>query len=95
MKNLRPVAIGAALGAAILLLAPRPAHATFEIQKAAKAAGFAEVTSCVYCHVEKLPKKGAVSHNDRGKWLLAEKAKRKAEKIDVNWLKEYQPPTPK
>jgi hypothetical protein len=27
--------------------------------------------------------------NDRGKWLMAEKAKRGAKEIDVAWLKEY------
>ena len=44
--------------------------------------------NCLYCHVEKLPKKGAVTHNDRGKWLIAEKEKRKAKEIDFSWLKE-------
>jgi hypothetical protein len=27
--------------------------------------------------------------NDRGKWLMAEKDKRKAKDIDVDWLKDY------
>ena len=35
-----------------------------------------DAKNCQYCHVEKLPKKGAVNHNDRGKWLVAEKQKR-------------------
>ncbi len=64
------------------------ARATLDIQKKAKAAGF-EATSCLYCHLEKLPKKGAVTHNDRGKWLVAEKDKRKATEVDVAWLKDY------
>lgn len=92
MKNLRLVPIATAFGLGVWLLAPAPANATFEFQKAAKAAGLTEITGCVSCHVEKLPKKGAVTSNERGKWLVAEKAKRKAEKIDVTWLKDYQPP---
>jgi hypothetical protein len=62
--------------------------ATLPIQKKAKEAGF-EATNCLYCHNEKLPKKDAVSHNERGKWLLAEKAKRNAKEVDPAWLKEY------
>jgi hypothetical protein len=64
------------------------ASATLPMQKKAKELGFA-VTNCQSCHVEKLPKKGAVSHNERGKWLLAEKDKRKAKEVDVAWLKDY------
>jgi len=64
------------------------ASATMVLQKKAKEAGF-EATNCLYCHNEKLPKKEAVSHNDRGKWLLAEKDKRKAKEVDVSWLKDY------
>jgi hypothetical protein len=67
------------------------AWATLDMQKKAKAAGF-PVTNCLYCHNEKLPKKGAVTHNDRGKWLIAEKEKRKAKEIDFAWLKEYVEP---
>jgi hypothetical protein len=66
----------------------RSASATVEMQKEAKAAGF-EAKNCQYCHVEAMPKKGASTYNDRGNFLKAEKDKRKAEKIDVNWLKEY------
>jgi hypothetical protein len=62
--------------------------ATLPIQKKAKELGFA-ATNCQYCHVEKLPKKGAVSHNDRGNWLIAEKGKRKAAEVDPAWLKDY------
>jgi hypothetical protein len=62
--------------------------ATLPIQKKAKELGFA-AANCQYCHVEKLPKKGAVSHNDRGKWLIAEKGKRKAAEVDPAWLKDY------
>ena len=67
------------------------ADATAEMQKKAKAAGF-PATGCLYCHGEKLPKKGAVTHNDRGKFLIAEKEKRKAKEIDCTWLKDYVEP---
>ena len=62
--------------------------ATLPIQKKAKEDGFPAV-NCQYCHVEKLPKKDAMTHNDRGKWLVAEKAKRNAKEVDPAWLKEY------
>jgi mono/diheme cytochrome c family protein len=64
------------------------ASATMDMQKKAKAAGM-EATNCLYCHGEKLPKKGASTLNDRGNWLVAEKDKRKAKEVDPAWLKEY------
>jgi hypothetical protein len=69
----------------------RESHATLDMQKKAKAAGF-EAANCLYCHGEKLPKKGASTYNDRGQWLKDEKEKRKAKEVDVNWLKEYVEP---
>ena len=80
---------GMAVGVAALLAAPK-AHATLEMQKKAKAAGFD--ANCLYCHNEKLPTKAKVTHNDRGKWLVAEKEKRKAKEVDVAWLKDYAVP---
>jgi hypothetical protein len=62
-----------------------------DMQKKAKAAGF-DASNCLYCHNEKLPKKGASTNNDRGKFLAAEKEKRKAKEIDVAWLKDYVEP---
>jgi hypothetical protein len=64
------------------------ASATMQIQKKAKELGYPAQT-CQFCHNEKLPKKDAVSHNARGQWLLAEKAKRKAKEVDPSWLKDY------
>lgn len=83
-------------GTALLTLSlavslPRPAAASLDMQKKAKEAGF-PAQNCLYCHEEKLPKKGAVTQNDRGKWLEAEKEKRKAKAVDVTWLKEYVEP---
>jgi len=62
--------------------------ATLPIQKKAKELGYSG-EGCLYCHNEKLPKKGAVSHNERGKWLTAEKEKRGAKEVDPAWLKDY------
>jgi hypothetical protein len=62
--------------------------ATLPIQKKAKELGFA-AENCLYCHNEKLPKKGAATHNARGEWLKAEKAKRGAKEVDPSWLKDY------
>ena len=63
-------------------------NATLPMQKKAKEAGF-PATNCQYCHVEKLQKKGAVSHNERGKWLIDQKAKKGAKEVDPAWLKDY------
>ena len=65
--------------------------ATMPIQKKAKELGY-PAQSCLYCHGEKLPKKGAMTHNDRGKWLIAEKEKRNAKEVDPAWLKDYTEP---
>ena len=64
------------------------ATATLPIQKKAKELGY-PATNCLYCHVDKLPKKGAAAGNDRGKWLHEEKEKRKAKEVDPAWLKDY------
>ena len=86
---------GTGLGLAIVLLVwcggmllSGVSSATLDIQKKAKAAGI-DATNCLYCHSEKLPKKGAVTHNDRGNWLIKEKEKRNAKEVDPAWLKDY------
>jgi hypothetical protein len=76
------------LTAAALLGAAATASATIAMQKKAKEAGV-EVQSCLHCHNEKLPKKGASTYNERGEWLRAQKEKRQAKEVDGAWLKEY------
>ncbi len=83
------------LGLGVILLAwsgwmlfSEASSGTMAMQKKAKEAGFT-AENCLYCHNEKLPKKGAVTNNDRGKWLVAEKEKRNAKEVDVAWLKDY------
>ena len=80
--------IAAVLAAGALLMKPPVATATLDIQKKAKAAGY-EAQNCQYCHVDKLPKKGAATSNERGKFLISQKEKKAAKEIDVSWLKEY------
>lgn len=41
---------------------------------------------CTFCHVAP---EGGPPWNDRGQWLINEKAKRGADAIDVEWLAEY------
>ena len=49
-----------------------------------------DVKDCTGCHVDKMPKKDEGKHelNDNGKWLVAEKEKRGAKKVDGAWLKD-------
>jgi hypothetical protein len=86
---------GSGLGLAIVvllwcggMLLSDDSSAKLSIQKQAKDAGI-PATNCLYCHGEKLPKKDAVTHNDRGNWLIKEKEKRKAAEVDGAWLKDY------
>lgn len=83
-------AVGLGVGA-LLISAPEPADATMKMQKAAKKGGF-EIKNCLACHNEKLPKKDNVTNNHRGQWLVDQMKERKAEEIDVAWLKDYVEP---
>lgn len=71
-----------------LMLLPDASRGTLPIQKKAKELGY-PAENCLYCHNEKLPKKDAATHNERGKWLIAEKGKRGAKEVDPAWLKDY------
>ena len=85
MKRVIPLAV---LGLVAWLGSMGRAQATLPIQKQAKAAG-AMAANCQACHVDKLPKKDAHTLNDKGKWLVEEKDKRKAKEVDGAWLKDY------
>jgi cytochrome c553 len=82
----------AMLAVAVAVAFVPTASATMPMGKAAKEAGFADAGKCTYCHNESLPKKGAATNNDRGKFLVDTKAKKNAKEIDVTWLKEYKEP---
>jgi cytochrome c553 len=82
------VRIAILIAASALVLAI-PAQAKMPFVKQAKELGFAEITSCKSCHVDAMPKKGASAPNERGKYLVATKAAKKAAEVDLNWLKDY------
>jgi hypothetical protein len=68
-----------------------PAQADPRLLKEAKDTGM-PAQNCQYCHVSKIPKKEtfkADDLNDRGKWLVAEKDKRKSKEAKGDWLKEF------
>jgi hypothetical protein len=77
-----------ALSVSGLLTGASSAFATMAIQKKAKEAELG-IKNCLDCHNEKLPKKDAVSFNDRGQWLIDQKKAHEAKEIDVTWLKDY------
>lgn len=79
----------ATLIAAAALIIAVPAHAKMPFLKKAQDLGFADAKNCQYCHVDKMPKKGASEGNERGKFLIKMKADKKAAEVDVAWLKEY------
>ncbi|MEO8358821.1 MAG: hypothetical protein ABI672_02230 [Vicinamibacteria bacterium] len=72
----------------MLIAGAVPSRASLPIQKKAKEAGF-PATTCAYCHNEKLPAKGKVTHNERGSYLLKRKEETKAKEVDVAWLKDF------
>ncbi len=55
--------------------------------KKAQKLGFAQVQDCKFCHTSDKP--SAKDLNDAGKWLMDQKKAKKAEDIDLAWLKEY------
>jgi hypothetical protein len=85
---MKKVLAGAGLALGAWLGSMGMASATMPIQKQAKAAGV-QAAACTTCHVEKLPKKGAMTLNDKGKWLTAQKDTKKAKEVDGAWLKDY------
>ena len=76
------------LSVAVVSFAATAAFASMPIQKQAKDAGVTGL-ACVTCHAEKMPKKGAMTLNDKGKWLVAQKDAKKAKEVDGAWLKDY------
>jgi hypothetical protein len=83
------LAVGLAVWAGGMLL-PAASRGLLQIQKQARDAGV-DVKNCQHCHLDKLPRKEAHAFNDVGKWLVAEKERRKAPAVDGAWLKGYRP----
>ncbi len=64
-------------------------HAVDAMKQKAKALNINE-NNCLACHGANIPAK----LNERGHWLVAEKARRGAKACDMAWLKDYKEPTP-
>jgi len=90
-KRVTVVAASVVSGALLSLLASVPAGATPQMVSQAKAAGF-PAQNFQYCHTVAMPKKEGFKPdelNERGKWLLSEKDKLKANEVKAEWLKTY------
>ena len=81
-KNLIKLSIAVIITAGVLGSAlTTKAYPPF-LRKAAKFGA----KDCMFCHQKP---EGGEGWNDRGNWLIAEKEKRKADAIDVEWLADY------
>ena len=89
MKSARHMVMVTCLAAAGAWALSAAASASMPMVKKAKDLGITSVQNCQSCHVDKLPKKDAHKVNERGQWLLDQKAKKNAKEIDVAWLKDY------
>lgn len=66
-------------------LAPLPTAAYQVFLRKAKKYG---AKDCLFCHTQE---DGGDAWNERGRWLIDEKGRRKADQIDVDWLADYKP----
>ena len=73
--------------AAAALVAVAPAQAKMPFVKKAQELKIDAVKNCASCHVGAPKKDGEM--NEMGKWLVAQKAAKKAAEVDVAWLKDY------
>jgi hypothetical protein len=87
----RTALVGTVVTGLVLAIPLASAVADPQLMVKAKQAGF-PAQNCQYCHSTALPKKETFKPedlNERGKWLVDEKTKRKAQEVMVDWLKEY------
>lgn len=64
-------------------------HAVEKMKETARELGMS-AGNCLQCHGADIP----AALNDRGEWLVAEKERRHADKMDMAWLKDYKEPPP-
>jgi mono/diheme cytochrome c family protein len=64
-------------------------HAVEKMKETAREVGVS-AGNCLQCHGADIP----AALNDRGQWLVDEKARRHADKMDMAWLKDYKEPSP-
>lgn len=84
---MRRLKIAVALAFAIAIIATLATESLAFPPFVAKSRKFG-AKDCTFCHVEP---EGGPPWNDRGKWLIAEKERRGAEAVDVEWLADYKP----
>ena len=89
MKKPGSVVLIVLLAWSALILVQERARRPSALQEEGEGARLPGSENCLSCRRRSFPKKDAVTYNDRGKWLMAEKDKRKAKEVDVSWLKEY------
>jgi len=78
------------LGAALAAIAAAPAFSSQKMMGECKKIGITEIKTCASCHTTKNAKEmSAKDLNEVGKWLVDQKAARKADEYDMAWLKEY------
>ena len=88
MKHPLPRGLAVALALLFAVLAFAPKSYTYpQYLSKAKALGY-PAQNCSYCH--RSPQ-GGTEWNKRGQWLIEEKKRRKAEQVDMRWLKDYKP----
>jgi len=63
------------------------AHAAEKMKETARELHISE-GNCLLCHGANIP----AALNDRGEWLVAEKNRLGASRVDMKWLKDYVPP---
>lgn len=88
---IRTAMVGTVAVAFTLWVSASPGAASPAMVAKAKSAGY-PAQNCQYCHVSKMPKKEEFKPDElseRGRWLLAEKDKRKAKEVMADWLKDY------
>ncbi len=82
MKNLIKLSIAIIITAAVIGASVNT-RAYPPFLKVAKKFG---AKDCLFCHKEA---EGGEGWNERGNWLIAEKEKRKADAVDIEWLTDY------
>lgn len=72
---------------AVAAIVAIPASAKVPFVKKAKAAGIEQIKDCKSCHTTATA--SAKDLNEVGKWLVEQKAAKKAADFDMAWLKDY------
>lgn len=85
IRTIKMTTVSALLGLAVVAAASVRTAAYPPYLTRAQELGFA-AKDCTYCHQKPA---GGAPWNARGNWLRAEKRRRKAPEVEVDWLKQY------